>query len=120
MLGTMRHIFEILVTGLLLSALPAGAQWRNLPTDGVPPGSDGKPNMSAPAPRASDGKPDLSGIYQPNMKYFRNLAADIGLENVPMTAEARKIHASREDGTLGYTEPDAHCLPQGVPKINMA
>ncbi|HXU97921.1 MAG TPA: DUF2344 domain-containing protein, partial [Jiangellaceae bacterium] len=34
--------------------------------------------------------------------------------------EARKIHQSREDGTLGYTEPDAHCLPQGVPKINMA
>jgi len=86
----------------------------------VPPGPDGKPNMSAPAPRTSDGKPDLSGIYQPNMRYFRNLAADLGLENVPMTDEARKIFKSREDGTLGYTEPDAHCLPQGVPKINSA
>ena len=120
MLGTMRHILGILVTGLLLPALPAGAQWRNLPTNVVPPGPDGKPNMSAPAPRTSDGKPDLSGIYQPNMRYFRNLAADLGLENVPMTDEARKIFKSREDGTLGYTEPDAHCLPQGVPKINSA
>ena len=98
MLGTMRHILGILVTGLLLPALPAGAQWRNLPTNGVPPGPDGKPNM----------------------RYFRNLAADLGLENVPMTDEARKIFKSREDGTLGYTEPDAHCLPQGVPKINSA
>jgi hypothetical protein len=56
----------------------------------------------------------------PNMRYFRNLAADIGLENVPMTAEARAIHKVREDGTRGWEEPDAHCLPQGVPKINMA
>jgi hypothetical protein len=120
MLGTMRHILGIMVTALLLPALPAGAQWRNLPTNAVPPGPDGKPNMSAPAPRTSDGKPDLSGIYQPNMRYFRSLAADLGLENVPMTDEARKIFKSREDGTLGYTEPDAHCLPQGVPKINSA
>src|SRR5262245_51229178 len=109
-----------LAAGLLLAALPAAAQWRNFSTDGIPLGPDGKPNMSAPAPRTSDGKPDLSGIYQPSIRYFQNLAADLGLENVPMTDEARKIHQSRVDGTLGYTEPDAHCLPQGVPKINSA
>jgi len=108
------------LASLLLFGAPADAQWRNLPMDGVPLGPDGKPNMSAPAPRTSDGKTDLSGIYMPNMRYFRNLAADLGLENVPMTDEARKIHKSREDGTLGYLEPDAHCLPQGVPKINSA
>jgi hypothetical protein len=110
----------VAVMGTLLLSISAHAQWRNLPTDGVPMGADGKPNMSAAAPRTSGGKPDLSGIYQPNMRYFRNLAADIGIENVPMTDEARKIHKSREDGTLGYTEPDAQCLPQGVPKINSA
>jgi hypothetical protein len=76
--------------------------------------------MSAPASRTSYGKPDLSGIYQPNMRYFRNLAADIGLDSVPMTPEARAIQAARSTGELGYEEPDAHCLPQGVPKINMA
>ena len=65
-------------------------------------------------------EPDLSGIYTPSYRYFQNLAADIGLENVPMTDEARKIHAARATGLLGYEEPDAHCLPQGVPKINMA
>jgi hypothetical protein len=104
---------------LLLVAVPASAQWRNLP-NAVPQGPDGKPNLSAPAPRTAAGKPDLSGIYSSSYKYFQNLAADLGLENVPMTAEAKKIHASRVDGLLGYDEPDAHCLPQGVPKINMA
>src|SRR5262245_61473245 len=105
--------------GWLLAA-PAAAQWRNLPTGNAPLGGDGKPDMSAAAPRTRDGKPDLSGIYTPNMRYFQNLAADLGLENVPMTAEARKIQTARATGLLGLEEPDAHCLPQGVPKINMA
>jgi hypothetical protein len=105
--------------GVWLLTMPAAAQWRNIPVDGVPLGKDGKPDMTAPAPR-SNGKPDLSGIYQPNMRYFTNLAADLGIENVPMTDEARRIYKTREDGTLGWEEPDAHCLPQGVPKINMA
>jgi len=118
--GAWMNRMGIATVGTLLLTISAHAQWRNLPTDAVPLGADGKPNMSAPAPRTSSGKPDLSGIYQPNMRYFRNLAADVGIENVPMTDEARKIHKSREDGTLGYTEPDAFCLPQGVPKINSA
>jgi len=105
--------------GVLLLAMPASAQWRNLPSDGVPLGKDGKPDLTAPAPR-SNGKPDLSGIYQPNMKYFTNLAADLGTDNVRMTPEARRIYDTRKDGTLGWEEPDAHCLPQGVPKINSA
>ena len=104
----------------MLAGAPAAAQWRNIPTDGVPRGADGRPDMSAPTPRTAAGKPDLSGIYQPNYRYFANLAADIGLDNVPMTPEARKIHAARFTGLLGYEEPDAHCLPQGVPKINSA
>jgi hypothetical protein len=108
------------VAGLLLLAMPAGAQWRNLPTDDVPLDAAGNPDMSAPAPRTGDGRVDLSGIYFPEIKYFRNLAADLGLENVPMTAEARAIRQAREGGALSYDEPDAHCLPQGVPKINMA
>ena len=37
-----------------------------------------------------------------------------------MTSGAQKIHAARATGLLGYEEPDAHCLPQGVPKINQA
>src|SRR5688500_2039120 len=103
----------------LFATLPAGAQWRNLPNP-VPTGADGKPNMAAATPRTASGKPDLTGIYTPIYRYFQNLAADIGIENVPMTSGAQKIHAARATGLLGYEEPDAHCLPQGVPKNNMA
>jgi hypothetical protein len=103
----------------IATAVPAAAQWRNIPS-AVPVGPDGKPNLSAPAPRTSAGKPDLSGIYSSPYRYFANLAADVGLENVPMTAEARKIQEARATGLLGHEEPDARCLPQGVPKINMA
>ena len=44
---------------LCLASLPLSAQWRNLPTDGVPVGADGKPNMAAPAPRTAAGRVDL-------------------------------------------------------------
>ena len=104
--------------GLLAS--PAAAQWRNLPEDTVPRAAGRQTDCRRrrhARPRAS---PILTGIYTPNYRYFQNLAADLGLENVPMTDEARKIHAARATGLLGYDEPDAHCLPQGVPKINMA
>jgi hypothetical protein len=121
--GRLHHpvvLAGVTLAGVLLLAGSLSAQWRNLPMDGVPLGPDGKPNLAAPAPRTPSGKVDLSGIYQPNMRYFRNLAADIGIENVPMTPEARKIHTERFTGLLGFEEPDAHCLPQGVPKINSA
>ena len=57
--------------------------------------------------------------YRYNIAGYK-VARLIGLDNVPMTAEARKIHAARATGMLSYEEPDAHCLPQGVPKINSA
>jgi hypothetical protein len=113
-------VTPLAVTAIALFAtLPAAAQWRNLPNP-VPTGADGKPNMAAATPRTASGKPDLTGIYTPIYRYFQNLAADIGIENVPMTSGAQKIHAARATGLLGYEEPDAHCLPQGVPKVNQA
>jgi hypothetical protein len=115
-----RSLIGLAALAAALCVAPLGAQWRNVPMDGVPLDANGTPDMSGPPPRTADGRTDLSGIYFPNMRYFRNLAADIGLENVPMTDEAREIHAARFTGLLGYEEPDAHCLPQGVPKINMA
>jgi hypothetical protein len=105
---------------LAVSVPRLDAQWRNLPADGVPLGPDGKPNMDAPVPRTATGRVDLSGIYQSTYRYFQNLAADLGLDKVPMTDEARRIHTARSTGLLGWEEPDAHCLPQGVPKVNMA
>ena len=64
---------------------PAGAQWVNYPTAGIPRTADGKPNLAGPVPRTADGKPDFSGVWQPDdQKFFQNLAAGLKPEDVPM------------------------------------
>jgi hypothetical protein len=92
--------------------LPASGQWRNLPK---------KPSLSSPAPRAADGHPDLSGIWEPSAnKYVRDIAADLKPEDVPYLPWARALFDQRVDGSHSKEDPDANCLPQGVPKINAA
>jgi len=56
------RLFFAAVT-VVFAASPAGAQWLDLKTPGVPRNADGKPNLTAPAPRAPDGKPDLTGVW---------------------------------------------------------
>jgi len=108
--------FLLLVT---VAAL-ASAQWLKNPTPGVPRLADGKPNLSAPAPKMPDGKPDLSGIWNPNPKYLRDLASDLKPVDVSMQPWAEAIFNERKTGAHAAEEPDAHCLPQGVPKIDAA
>ena len=53
---------------LLMAATPAGAQWLDRKTPGIPRTGDGKPNLTAPAPRGPDGKPDFTGVWDgPNV-----------------------------------------------------
>jgi hypothetical protein len=99
----------------LALATPLAGQWLNLPTPGVPRLPDGKPNLSAPAPRGPDGKPDLSGIWRPNPKFNNNLAADLKPGDVPLLPAAAAVLQERRD-TLGKDDPQARCLPPGVPR----
>ena len=55
--------FGLVALMLMLGAIPAGAQWLDLKTPGIPRTPDGKPNLTAPAPRGPNGKPDLSGVW---------------------------------------------------------
>jgi hypothetical protein len=48
---------------LMVGTIPAGAQWLDRRTAGIPRTPDGKPNLTAPAPRGPDGKPDLTGVW---------------------------------------------------------
>ena len=57
----MRLFFAALILAL---ATPAGAQWLDWPTPGIPRTADGKPDLTAPTPRGADGKPDLSGVWE--------------------------------------------------------
>jgi hypothetical protein len=115
-----RSRFYIVVAALSLLSVPASAQWVNLPTKGIPRTPDGKPNLSAPAPRASDGHPDLSGIWEPSVNKVRDIAADLKPGEVPFQPWAKALFEQREDGSHSREDPDANCLPQGVPKIDAA
>ncbi len=104
---------------MILMCSPAFAQWANVPPAAVPRTPDGKPNLSAPAPRLPDGKPDFSGIWNSPTGYLRNLAKDLK-EDVPFQPWAKALYDERAAGLHWKDEPDANCLPQGVPKVLLA
>jgi hypothetical protein len=87
------------------------AQWIKVPPVKV--------DLSAPAPRLPNGKPDLSGAWSPDdNRYLRDIARDLKPEDVPYQPWAQAVFDQRKDGSHSREDPDAHCLPQGVPKID--
>ena len=113
----MRRLLQVVF--ILSVSSTAFAQWANIPPPDIPRTPDGKPNLSAPAPRLPDGKPDLSGIWNPPTGYLRNLAKDLK-EDVPFQPWAKALYDERAAGKFWREEPDANCLPQGVPKVLLA
>ncbi len=104
---------------MTLICSPAFAQWRNVPPAPIPRMPDGKANLAAPAPRLPDGKPDLSGIWNAPAGYIRNLAKDLK-DDVPFQPWAKAVYDERASGVHWKEDPDANCLPQGVPKVLFA
>src|SRR4026207_287341 len=113
----MRTLLQLVIMTLTCST--AFAQWKNVPPTPIPRTPDGKPNLSAPAPRLPDGTPDLSGIWNAPTGYLRNLARDLK-EDVPFQPWAKALYDERAAGVHWKDEPDANCLPQGVPKVLLA
>ena len=99
-----------------LSSTPAQAQWtyRN-PT--APRTSDGKVDIRAGAPRTTGGTVDLSGVWQTDIKFNANLAADLRPEDVQMLPAARASYDERQQN-FGKDDPEGFCLPPGVPRVN--
>src|SRR5215470_6382090 len=98
---------SLLILVLAFFSAPLCAQWTK-----VPP---------ARIPRTADGKLDLSGVWEPAAnKWIRNLAADSKPEDIPFQAWAKTLYDERAAGLHWREEPDANCLPQGVPKILVA
>ena len=79
---------------------------------------NGEVDLEAPPPQHPNGRVDLQGVWMPDdNRYIRDLALDIGDANVPYQPWARRLFDERKDGLHSGEDPDAHCLPQGVPKL---
>jgi len=106
---------------LLLCAAPlALGQWRGAPPEpNAPRTASGDVDLEAPPPVHANGRVDLQGSWMPNdNRYIRDLALDIGDDKVPYQPWARRLFDERKDGSHSREDPDAHCLPQGVPKLD--
>jgi hypothetical protein len=77
-----------------------GVRDENLPTPPV-----------GPTPRTSDGKPDLSGVWLNGNYSFSNMGGPL-----PLQPWAQELEAKRR-ATQGKDDPEARCLPTGVPRI---
>jgi hypothetical protein len=79
-----------------------------------PAGQQGaRPAPNGPVPRLPDGKPDLSGIWRGGGP-IQDLAAGLAKgETIPLLPEAEKLMKARQS----KDDPEANCLPTGVPRI---
>jgi hypothetical protein len=111
---------SVMTIGILaLTPFPAEAQWIKVPPLKAPRTATGEVDLKAPTPRTPDGKPDLTGVWSPDdNRYLRDIALDMKPEDVPFQPWAKKLFDERKDGSHSREDPDAHCLPQGVPKID--
>jgi hypothetical protein len=119
------------------SCVAVSAQWPLFTPPDVPRGTDGRPNLDAPAPRLPNGKPDLSGVWEsrippsgrlggpflpsltpggPPVATFVDIGRNIkeGLPLTPAGAELKKHRMSRNS----MDNPDAHCLPMGFMQLH--
>lgn len=112
----MKH--SALALAFVFAAAPAGAQWLDYPTAGIPRTADGKPNLSAPAPRAADGRPDISGLWRPpTPPMINNIARDLK-EPVPFQPAAEQLYKQRLANNA-KDDPGARCIVEGVPRANI-
>ena len=111
------NVFAALVLACCAPAAALG-QWAKVPAPKVPRTPAGQVDLHAPAPRTPDGKPDLTGPWSSDdNRYARDFALEMKPEEVPHLPWSREVLQSRKDGAHSAEDPDAHCLPQGVPKI---
>ncbi len=70
---------------------------------------------TGPTPRLADGKVDLSGVWSPDGNFIGDISRGLKQgDTITLTAAAARImkeHLSKDD-------PEANCLPTGVPRMS--
>jgi hypothetical protein len=114
-LAGLTRIRALAMTAAFLTSLAMAAAQTATPPAAAAPARAGRNRApSGPTPRLPDGKPDLSGVWGTD----RPLVVDIGGalpkgETLPMQPWAEKLMKSR----LSKDDPEANCLPTGVPRL---
>ncbi|MEP7354730.1 MAG: hypothetical protein ABI824_15990 [Acidobacteriota bacterium] len=116
---------------LLVSAWVAYPQPPTAPEAGKAPGGKGGPGGAkgkgkgkslpeGPTPRMADGKPDLSGNWEPNaIQQNVNLAGAMETAGTPIPFQPwAKIVSEKHRADVSKDDPEALCLPPGVPRMN--
>lgn len=103
-------MFRTLIIALVIAAPMAFGQGEAIETAerlsaSVPKG---------PAPRTSSGKPDLSGVWSPDRSFIYNIETALKKgEKLPLQPWAEKLASQR----MSKDDPEANCLPTGVPRM---
>ena len=115
-----KMILAAAIAASLVSMLVAQAQ-QNPPAPTSPAGSGGLTTgrgrgpapPTGPAPKLANGQPDFSGVWQGGGP-VGDLAQGMPKgEAVPINAEGARVIAARQS----KDDPEANCLPTGVPRI---
>jgi hypothetical protein len=113
----MRRLLPILLAAAFAVPLLIQAQF---PAESTIPKKDRKggrkiaPGPEGPTPKTADGKPDLTGVWG-YAGYTSDLAKDYDVGELQMTALGESLFRERQ-ANLGVDDPEARCLPTGVPR----
>ena len=67
-----------------------------------------------PTPRTSDGKPDFNGLWGPDHNFIYDITSALKKGDVlPLQPWAEKVTKER----MSNADPEARCLPAGVPRM---
>jgi hypothetical protein len=110
----MRMSATLVVVTLLSSVVSAQWSYRD---PNAPRTTEGRVDEKAPSPRTASGLLDLSGIWQTDIKYNANLAADLKADEVVMLPWGQSLLRERQEN-FSKDDPEGYCLPPGVPRVN--
>ena len=120
----MRSIFTAAAIGMVIAfaAVPAAAQGDKTGRATDPAGggeslaslAKRRSGPTGAAPRTADGKPDLSGLWGPDRNFIYDISSALKPgETLPIQPWALKVTRER----MSKDDPEANCLPAGVPRM---